>query len=436
MAGLLCAKMGSDRAEAGESRTWRASAARWGWLAVIAMAVVGGALWSSARRQDRAFVAVEKLLSSEDVSVAIREVAAYQREYPDDSRVFALRARIHLKLGQPREAARLFEQHGAATAVDLQAWGRAYLMQSQWSHAAPILARFLQLEPNDASGLYDLMVCNTRLTRFLDALELAKRLVKIPGYEVVGNLYLGTVYSDLTNSEQAAMHFAKVLELDPELRKLTVPPEEFLTEYGSTLVSLGKGDEAIKVLKRSLENRPMADAAVSLGQAYLQIGDTQQAAANWELAVKLNPAANRALEGLADLALREGNAQKALEWLSPLQESATLEPATTYLFQQAYQRSGDLQKAEVWKARTAQLRKRNQVAAVIDRLQVEAPNSYWAQIARAYRFAEVGNWSEAEGLLQQLRDNETPHPFVQQLSTAVKTHGKLPPLEGMPVQNF
>ncbi|TXT28095.1 MAG: hypothetical protein FD138_2643 [Planctomycetota bacterium] len=428
--------MGSEHADAGESRHWRTSAARWVVLVVVAMAVVGGTLWTSARRQEKAFVAVEKLLQSGDVSVAIREVAAYQREYPDDSRVFALRARIHLKVGQPREAIRLFEQHGAASAADLQAWGRAYLMQSQWSQAAPILARFLQLEPQDAGGLYDLMVCNTRLTRLLEALELAKRLVQIPGYEVVGHLYLGTVYSDLLNEQQAAVHFAKVLELDPELRKLTIPPEEFLTEYGSTLVSLGKGDEAIKILKRSLETRPMADAAVSLGQAYLQIGETEQAIANWELAVTLNPDAHRALEGLADQALRAGNAQKALEWLGPLENSATLEPATTYLFQQAYQRLGDLQKAAVWQARTTQLRKRNQVAAVIDRLQVEAPNSYWAQIARAYRFAESGNWSEAAELLQQVRDGETTHPFVQQLATAVKARGKLPPLEGMPVQNF
>lgn len=428
--------MGSEHADAGESRNWRTSAARWVVLVVVAMAVVGGTLWTSARRQEKAFVAVEKLLQSGDVSVAIREVAAYQREYPDDSRVFALRARIHLKVGQPREAIRLFEQHGAASAADLQAWGRAYLMQSQWSQAAPILARFLQLEPQNAGGLYDLMVCHTRLSRFLDALELAKRLVQIPGYEVVGHLYLGTVYSDLLNEQEAASHFAKVLELDPELRKLTIPPEDFLTEYGSTLVSLGKGDEAIKILKRGLETRPMADAAVSLGQAYLQIGDTQQAIANWELAVTLNPDAHRALEGLADQALRAGNAQKALEWLGPLENSATLEPATTYLFQQAYQRLGDLQKAAVWQARTTQLRKRNQVAAVIDRLQVEAPNSYWAQIARAYRFAESGNWSEAAELLQQVRDGETTHPFVQQLATAVKARGKLPPLEGMPVQNF
>ena len=220
------------------------------------------------------------------------------------------------------------------------------------------------------------------------------------------------------------------------MQKLSIPPEEFLTEYGSTLVSLGKADEAITHLKRSLAARPTADAAVSLSQAFLQIGETPQAVTNWELALKLNPVAHRASEGLADVALREGDAQKALEWLSPLEENGTLEPATAYLFQQIYQRLGDQKKAAVWQARTAQLRKRNQVASVVERLQIEAPNSYWAQIARAYRFAEAGNWSEAESVLQQVRDDDTLHPFVQQLTSAVKARAPLPPLEGIPVQNF
>ena len=436
MAGLLREKLGSAHADAGESRIWRTSVLRWGVLFLVALTAVGGALWSAARQQERAFGAVEQLLKSGDVSVAIREVGAYQKDYPDDSRVFALRARIHLKVGQAREASRLFEQHGAASAVDLHAWAQAYLMQSQWSLAAPILARFLQLEPRNANGLYDLMVCQMRLGRLREALDLAKRLAEIPGQEVVGHLYQGTVYSDLTNAEQAATQFAKVAELDPEMRKLTIPPEDFLTQYGSTMVSLGKGDEAIPLLQRSLEARATADAAVSLGQAYLQIGDTEQAVASWERALKLNPEAHRACEGLADQALRAGNAQQALDWLSPLEESATLEPATAYMFQRAYQRLGDQKKAAVWQARAAQLRKRNQVAAVVDRLQLEAPTSYWAQIVRAFRFAEAGNWSEAEGVLQQVRDNDTPHPFVQQLESAVKARGKLPPLEGIPVQSF
>lgn len=409
---------------------------RGGLLLVVALAVVSGALWSSTRRQEQALFAIEKLLKSGEVSAAVREVSAYQRDYPADGRVFGLRARIHLKVSQPREAAKLFEQQGAATAVDLHAWGQAYLMQSQWSLAAPVLTRFLQFEPKDQGGLYDLMVCDMRLGRLHDALELAKRLVQLAGHETSGHLYLGTVYNDLKNEEAAVVEFGKVLELDPLLRALPIPPEEFLTEYGGTLVSLGRGDEAITLLQRSLETRPTADAAVSLGQAFLQIGETERAVANWELALTLNPSAHRACEGLADLALRDGNVRQALEWLSPLEESATLEPTTAYLFQQIYQRSGELKKAAIWQDRTAQLRKRKQVAAVIERLQVEAPSSYWAQVARAYRFAEAGNWSEAEGVLQQVRDDDAPQAFVRQLTSAIKARGTLPPLEEIPIRNF
>ena len=154
MTGLPLAKDASAHANEAEARTWRNLMPRWGLLLVIGMSVVGGTLWYSARQQERAFAAVEQLVKSGDVTVANRAVGAYQRDYSDDSRVFALRARMHLKVGQPREATRLFEQHGAATAVDLHAWAQAYLMQSQWSLAAPILARFLQLEPRNANGLY------------------------------------------------------------------------------------------------------------------------------------------------------------------------------------------------------------------------------------------------------------------------------------------
>ena len=436
MAELLRAKVGSARANNDVSGRVRRSLTRWGLLVVIAIAVVSGVLISISRRQERALAAVEQLLSKGDVSAATREVGTFQREYPADGRAIALRARILLKVGRPREAAQLFEQHGAATAVDLHAWAKCYLIQSQWSLAAPILTRFLQLEPKDADGLYELMVCNTRNGRLKEALELADQLAQLPTHEVLGHLYLATVHNDLKNEEQAVVEFGKVLQLDPELRGLSISPEEFLSAYGGTLVSLGRSDEAVGLLKRSLETRATPDAAVSLGQALLQLGETREAVANWELAVKLEPQSHRARESLADIALREGHAQTALEWLQPLEDSAKLEPATAFLLQRIYQRLGDSEKAAIWQARTAQLRRKREVESAVDRLQIEAPHSYWAQIIRAYRFAEAGNWSEAEVLMQQIRDSDSTEAFVQQFRHSVKIHGALPPMETIPIRLF
>ena len=436
MTGLVGTNSGSARADDTVSRRVRRSLTRWGALFVIAMAVVSGVLVSMARRQEQALAAVERLLAAGDLPAAIREVAAYQREYPDDRRVIGLRARMLLKAGKPREAAQFFERYGAASAVDLHAWAQACMMQSQWSLAAPILTRFLQLAPQDTNGLYELMVCNIRMSRLTEALELAEQLAQLPGQEVLGHLYLGTVQNDLKNEEQAVAEFRQVLRLDPELRKLTVPAEDFLSEYGGTLVSLGRSDEAVSLLQRSLETRPTPAAAVSLGQAQLQLGDIQQAAANWKLAVELDPQSHRAREGLADVALREGHAQEALEWLRPLEESPKLEPATTYLFQRIYQRLGESSQAAIWQARTAELRQQREIESAVDRLLIEAPSSYWAQVVRAYRFAETGNWSEAQGTLQQLRDADPRHPFVEQFRSAVRTRGTLPPLKEIPIRSF
>lgn len=435
MAGLIGTNSGSARADKVTRRS-RRSLVRWGALVLFAVAVVGGVLLSMARRQEQSLAAVEQLLAAGDLRVANREVAAYQREYPDDGRVNGLRARILLKAGQPREAAQLFERYGAASTVDLHAWAQACMMQSQWSLAAPILTRFLQLAPSDTNGLYELMVCNIRMSRLTEALELAGQLAQLPGQEVLGHLYLGTVQNDLKNEQQAVAEFGQVLQLDPELRKLTVPAEDFLSEYGGTLVSLGRSDEAVSLLQRSLEIRPTPAAAVSLGQAKLQVGDSQQAVANWELAVKLDPQSHRAREGLADVALREGHVREALEWLRPLEESPRLEPATTYLFQRIYQRLGETSKAAIWQARTAELRQQREIESAVDRLLIEAPSSYWAQVVRAYRFAETGNWSEAHGTLQQLRDAEPQHAFVEQFRNAVRTRGTLPPLREIPIRLF
>ncbi len=426
---------GSARADKVTRRS-RRSLARWGALVLFAIAVVGGVLVSMARQQEQALGAVEELLTAGDLRDAHREVAAYQRKYPDDGRMNGLRARILLKEGQPREAAQLFERYGAASAVDLHAWAQACMMQSQWSLAAPILTRFLQLAPNDTNGLYELMVCNIRMSRLTEALELAEQLARLPGQEVLGHLYLGTVQDDLKNEQQAVEEFKQVLRLDPELRKLTVPAEDFLSEYGGTLVSLGRSDEAVSLLQRSLKIRRTPAAAVSLGQAQLQLGDAQQAVVHWKLAVELDPQSHRAREGLADVALREGDVKEALEWLRPLEESPRLEPATTYLFQRIYQRLGDTSQAAIWQARTADLRQQREIESAVDRLLIEAPSSYWAQVARAYRFAETGNWPEAQRALQQLRDADPQHAFVEQFRNAVRTRGTLPPLREIPIRLF
>ncbi len=58
------------------------------------------------------------------------------------------------------------------------------------------------------------------------------------------------------------------------------------------------------------------------------------------------------------------------------------------------------------------------------------------QLPVAVDQAETGNWPEAQRALQQLRDADPQHAFVEQFRNAVRTRGTLPPLREIPIRLF
>ncbi len=65
-----------------------------------------------------------------------------------------------------------------------------------------------------------------------------------------------------------------------------------------------------------------------------------------------------------------------------------------------------------------------------------SPHSFWANVARAHRFAALGNWQQAEDMLNELAREAPQDAFVQDLAAAVRKRGDLPPLERLPVKQF
>lgn len=74
--------------------------------------------------------------------------------------------------------------------------------------------------------------------------------------------------------------------------------------------------------------------------------------------------------------------------------------------------------------------------AAIDQILRDAPESRWANIVRAYRFAERGEWGQAELLLSQVASLAQAWPFVRQLVDAVAEQSTLPPLTDFPLTQY
>jgi tetratricopeptide (TPR) repeat protein len=190
------------------------------------------------------------------------------------------------------------------------------------------------------------------------------------------------------------------------------------------------------LLKRSLVTRPTPEACFYLGNAFSQTGNLDGAVEAWQKAVELDPAGFSAREALANVALQKRDFDGALKWLAPLEPIAQQRYKTAYLFQRVHTLRRDEAGVQQWKKKADELRQRDQRLGVVDQLMARSPHSFWANVARAHRFAERGNWQQAEDMLNELAREAPQDKFVQELAAAVRQRGPLPSLERLPVKHF
>lgn len=398
---------------------------------MLTLIVVFGVLWW----HDRSLREAESALERGEPKYALYLVTKFLEKQPEQTRALALNARALVALGRSAEAISLFERVGAASAEDVHACARALLMQRQWSAALPLLARAVQLKPDDSDVLYEITACRVRLGMFEEALKSARQFAELPGNKARGHVFLGTIHNDMGNFEKAADSFARVLQFAPDGEGLQVTADEFFLQYGRIALSLGRPGEARRWLERSITMRPTPDAHQLLGDAMLQLGQSPEAVRWWTKAVEADQDNQSARQSLANAALQAGNAEEALQWLRPLKNRLDLEAGTAYLFQRAYTLL-EHEDAAVWQKKAIELREREKLNAAIESVLRDQPQSFWARVIRAHRFASTGNWRQAEVMVAALRQRAPNDAFVADLAEAIRRRGPVPPLERLPVKQF
>lgn len=396
--------------------------------ATVAIMIAGIIWW-----RERALAEAELALEANQPIRALRLAEDHLRSHPGHGRASAIRARALVATGRHREAVELFETVGAATADDLHAWARALLLEGRWESARLLLEQVVLQEPQHADALHELTACYANVGRYEKAIETAQRFAALPGLEARGDALTGTLYRDMGNQRQAANAYARVLEREPDAEGLQVGAAEFFDAYGLLLLDLGEPKQAAELFKRSLAVNSTAVVHSDLGRAYEQLGQLEDAEQAWRQALAIDPREPVAREGLAAAALGRGEPHKAVEWLLPVADRPGLSASTAYLIQRALAAAGDTASANEWQERTESLRTEERRRAAVNRILLDAPDSAWAAVVRAYRFAEVGNWGEAE---TQLRDVPPDDPFIVDLRNAIRTRGPLPSLNRLPISRF
>ncbi len=417
------------------SKKRRASRRRRLSFIVIAIAVVGGGLWGTVWWEERPLRATVRLLEQEDGKGALSSVDRFLRDHPDHGPGIALKARALVQLGRAGEAIQLFDKAGAASTEDMRAYTTACLMLEQWVQASPVLEYLLRLDPDDADLLHEVAACRAKLGRFAEAVEAASRFALIAGNEARGYLLVGILERDRGNFRKACEAWARVIQVNPDATDLQISGDEFHLEYGKALLKLGEPAAAMDRLKQSIATKPSSTAISLLGNAYSQLGKTEDAEREWRKVLESNASNETARHGLAELAMKQSDFQGALAWLQPLAASPDLSSGTAFLLQRVSSLLGDTKSASDWQIRVEQIRKLEELHSTVDQVLIDSPSSMWGQVLRSYRLAEQGNWDQA-GILLTPFLKDPAHPFISDLGVAIQDRGPLPHLSGLPIESF
>lgn len=322
-------------------------------LALVPSAmIVATAVWW----RDRTLAEVERRLDEGGADRALEAANAYLARYPGNGRALSLKARALAELGRWEEASQIFSRISVQSPEELQAWAIALVHRQHWNDAMPLLARLLELSPDDPLALRHITTCQFQLGQADAALDSAARLAKIHGHEVEGSFLSGVIHRAQGNTYRAVENWARIEALRPSAEGLPIGPAEFFLIYGEDLLLESMPRAALMKLRRSQEYEESLVVLLWLGKVWAMTDNEAEAVAAWTRALELDATNEEARSGLAELALGRSDAADALKWLTPVAPSLSVSSTTAYLMERAHTLLGNEDELTHWQRRTAELR--------------------------------------------------------------------------------
>ena len=175
-----------------------------------------------------------------------------------------------------------------------------------------------------------------------------------PKWAVAGYSLIGTVHHEEHTPGPAVEANEKVLERDPELNLLTVPPELFFADFAEDLIDLGRTDDARRHLHRTLRAGDNPALLNLLGEAYYVDGEETDAEQCWKHATELDPRYDRAWVNLGKLAMRRGEFGEAVSYLERAHAIDNQAYQPLYQLSLVYRRLGRIKDADQFRKKAAE----------------------------------------------------------------------------------
>lgn len=409
---------------------------------LLILGTTGVGLWAYVWWEERPLKEIESALAAKDYTRALPLVDAYLKSAPYSSRALDFKAQVYVGQRKFGDALVIYEKVGSDSLEGQRAWGEALLHLNRWSDALPLLQEVDRKKPSDPDVVHQLASCAMQAGDFDVAVKKAEELSTITGHRDRGLLLLGVLHTNHGNYRLATEAFEKLLHSNPDGQGLQIRPDELFQGLGQAYLSDGKPSDAIERLNQAIATRGTSERYAFLGDAWELKGDLSQAGDAWKQAVHLDPEQARAREGLARIALEEGQPKEVLVWLEPLSSPAKISSSIAHSLKRATQQLGDVESAQRWEKEESRLREQEERKQALDDLVKQSPKSYWALAVRAHRFVSEGNRGQAAVLLKTVESIRKTKPdgysdpkgFVEKLLACVNDGGELPSLDLVPLE--
>jgi tetratricopeptide (TPR) repeat protein len=303
-------------------------------------------------------------LSQPDYTLALRRALDYLATHPRDAQAARLAALCLSRLDYAKEAEDYYSlaRHQSPLTIDDQHVRAMGLARGNYrDQAIAAYKEILVLHPDDPEALQRLAAIYYSQSQYKETLAVAQRLSESTNTSraVAGYALIGIVHHDEHRPGPAVAANEKVIELDPDLKTLTLPADLFFADLAQDLIDIGRGADARRYINRALGQREDPVLIDILGSAYYAEGEEDNAEQCWKRASQIDPRFHRPWLNLGKLALRRGQLADALPYLEKAHsiDPKIYEPA--YQLSLAYRRLGRTNDSERFRKLAELLRQKN-----------------------------------------------------------------------------
>jgi tetratricopeptide (TPR) repeat protein len=198
------------------------------------------------------------------------------------------------------------------------------------AEAADVAARLVRAYPDCAQAIAVSAMVHDRFRNTTEAAKCWRRCLKLDPTFAEAHHGLGSIALKLGRYEEAEEEFRRAIELKPRL-------SEAYVRLAESLMNRGKMREAAAALRTHAGLcASTSESCYYLGQAYLYLKEFGQAQASYEAAVRLDPTCTYAYHGLAAVASRLGEKDKAGRYRAEFQRLKEKDQAAEKARMRAY----------------------------------------------------------------------------------------------------